>query len=62
MLVFHKIPHAWPEVFVGQWRALDPMLGQDHVDATHIKLTENDHENPFKLMAFIGQLGIEIED
>ena len=52
--------HAWPEVFVGHWRALDPTLGQDRVDATHIKLTENERENPFKLMKFIGQIGIEI--
>ncbi len=52
--------HAWPEVFVGQWRALDPTLGQDSVDATHIKLTENEREDPLKLMEFVGRVGIEI--
>ena len=52
--------HAWPEVFVGQWRALDPTLGQDSVGATHIKLTENEREDPLKLMEFVGRVGIEI--
>ena len=52
--------HAWPEVFVGEWRALDPTLGQDRLDATHIKLTENEREYPFKMMAFVGQIAIEI--
>lgn len=54
--------HAWPEVFVGQWRALDPTLGQDNVDATHIKLTENERENPLGLIPFIGQVDIEVID
>ncbi|KMP10980.1 hypothetical protein UZ36_05935 [Candidatus Nitromaritima sp. SCGC AAA799-C22] len=52
--------HAWPEVYVGQWRALDPTLGQERVDATHIKLTENEREDPFKLMKFVGRVSIEI--
>ena len=52
--------HAWPEVYVGQWRALDPTLGQDRVDATHIKLTENEREDPLKLMEFVGRIGIAI--
>ena len=52
--------HAWPEVFVGEWRALDPTLGQDLVDATHIKLTEGEREDPFKLMKFVGRVDIEV--
>jgi len=50
--------HAWPEVFVGEWRAMDPTFGQDHVDATHIKLAENSTENPFRLMEFVGKISI----
>ena len=50
--------HAWPEVFVGEWRAMDPTLGQDNVDATHIKLDENSSENPFRLMEFVGKISI----
>ena len=48
--------HAWPEVFVGEWKAMDPTFGQDRVDATHIKLTENSNESPFRLMEFVGKI------
>ena len=51
--------HAWPEVYVGEWRALDPTLGQDVVDATHIKLTEGTQEGSFRLMEFVGKLKID---
>ena len=50
--------HAWPEVFVGEWKAMDPTFGQDRVDATHIKLTENSNESPFHLMEFVGKIAI----
>ncbi len=52
--------HAWPEVYVGEWRALDPTFGQDVVDATHIKLTEGTEEGSFRLMEFVGKLKISI--
>lgn len=51
--------HAWPEVYVGEWRALDPTFGQSEVDATHIKLTEGAREGPFGLMEFVGKLQID---
>ncbi len=52
--------HAWPEVFVGEWRALDPTLGQPKVDATHIKLSEGNNEGSLKLNEFIGKVDIEL--
>lgn len=52
--------HAWPEVWVGEWRALDPTLGQHYVDATHIKLSEGNYAGALKLMEFIGQVNIEL--
>jgi hypothetical protein len=52
--------HAWPEVWVGEWRALDPTLGQLYVDATHIKLSEGNYAGALKLMEFIGQVNIEL--
>jgi hypothetical protein len=51
--------HAWPEVYVGEWRALDPTFGQSVVDATHIKLTEGTKEGPFGLMEFVGKIEID---
>jgi len=50
--------HAWPEVFLGEWKAMDPTFGQDRADATHIKLTENSKESPFHLMEFVGKIAI----
>ncbi len=52
--------HAWPEVWVGEWRALDPTLGQHQVDATHIKLSVGNYAGALKLMEFIGQVNIEL--
>ncbi|UCD11102.1 MAG: transglutaminase domain-containing protein [Nitrospinaceae bacterium] len=52
--------HAWPEVYIGEWRALDPTFGQYQVDATHIKLSEGAEENPLRLMPFVGKVGIEV--
>lgn len=52
--------HAWPQVFVGEWRALDPTLGQENVDATHIKLGEGIHQGPLQLMEFVGRVNIEV--
>lgn len=54
--------HAWPEVYVGEWRALDPTFGQDLVDATHIKMGEGEQTGPFKLLEFIGKVGVELID
>jgi len=51
--------HAWPEVYVGEWRALDPTFGQNVVDATHIKLTEGTKEGSFGLMEFVGKVEID---
>lgn len=51
--------HAWPEVYVGEWRALDPTFGQNAVDATHIKLTEGAQEGSFRLMEFVGKVKID---
>lgn len=52
--------HAWPEVYIGEWLALDPTLGEDEVDATHIKLVEGGWEEQLKLLHYIGKVGIEI--
>ena len=52
--------HAWPEVFVGHWVPMDPTLGQEIADATHIKLIEGSIESWPKLTPFIGQLQIEV--
>lgn len=52
--------HAWPEVYVGRWIALDPSFGQTTVDATHIKLVEGGWGEQLKLFEFIGKIRIEV--
>lgn len=52
--------HAWPEVYTGEWIALDPTLGQDSADATHIKLTVGEWKGQMKLLGFIGKINIEV--
>ncbi len=52
--------HSWPEVYVGEWRALDPTFGQNHVDATHIKLAEGQKAGTIRIMEFIGRVQIEL--
>ncbi|MDH5510153.1 MAG: transglutaminase-like domain-containing protein [Nitrospinota bacterium] len=53
--------HAWPEVYVGQWVAMDPTLGQDVADPTHIKLIEGGVESMLGLMRYITKISISID-
>lgn len=53
--------HAWPEVFVGEWVAVDPTLGQEVADVTHIKLTEGGLESQIRLVRFLGRISLSIE-
>lgn len=52
--------HAWPAVYVGRWLELDPTLGQDTVDATHVYLAEGEGGGQLKLLSVIGQVQAEI--
>ncbi len=45
---------------MGTWHELDPTLGQDAVDATHVALLEGELANQLKLMGVIGQLRAEV--
>ncbi len=51
--------HAWPEVWAGEWVAMDPTFGQDIADATHIKLTDGDLSVQLQLFEFMGKIGLE---
>ncbi len=52
--------HAWPEVYVGKWIAVDPTLGQGIADATHIKLAEGGIESQVDIARLIGNIKIEV--
>lgn len=50
--------HAWPLVWVGEWVEMDPTLGQDVADATHIILATGDIEAQYVINSVIGNLSI----
>lgn len=55
--------HAWDEVWTGNaWVPFDATLQTDRVDASHIKLTEGDATEMFKMGKVIGQLDAQILD
>ncbi|MBI3304550.1 MAG: transglutaminase domain-containing protein [Deltaproteobacteria bacterium] len=52
--------HAWAEVWLGQWVAVDPVFHQFPADATHVKFVEGGPEQHLALLKVIGQVGIEV--
>jgi len=67
-LVYSEMPgapgafyyHAWPSVYVGEWVELDPTLGQQTVDATHIAVAQGEIADQLKLLGLMGQVSVEI--
>ncbi len=52
--------HAWDEVWLGEWVAVDPTFGQFPADPTHIKFVQGGPEEQFEILAVIGRLGIDV--
>ncbi|MBI5203433.1 MAG: transglutaminase domain-containing protein [Nitrospirae bacterium] len=51
--------HAWPEIFVKQWIAVDPTLGQFPADAAHIRLITGDMDKQAQILSVVGKIKIE---
>jgi transglutaminase-like putative cysteine protease len=52
--------HAWPEIYVGRWVAIDPTLDQFPADATHVRLIEGGLERQAELARVIGKVNLEV--
>jgi hypothetical protein len=52
--------HAWNEVYVGEWVAVDPTFGQVPADATHIKLVEGDLNEISVIMNAVGKINLKV--
>jgi hypothetical protein len=58
--------HFWPEVYVGEWIAMEPTLGQLQADANHIQLAGSTLESDSMLeygegvLRTLNQLEIEV--
>lgn len=51
--------HAWPEIYAGQWIAVDPTLGQFPADASHIRLITGDIDRQIQVLPVINRIQIE---
>ena len=52
--------HAWPEVYVGKWVAVDPAFGQFPADATHVRLVLGGPDKQIAILKLVGNLKIDI--
>jgi hypothetical protein len=54
--------HAWNEVYVGEWVAVDSLLNQVPADPTHIRLLVGEMDRQVQLVRVIGRLDIQVLD
>jgi hypothetical protein len=54
--------HAWPEVWLDEWVAVDPTFGQVPADASHIRFVIGGLAQQVEVVRLIGNLDIEVLD
>ncbi|MGE0160334.1 MAG: transglutaminase family protein [Gemmatimonadales bacterium] len=52
--------HAWPEVWLGEWVAVDPTFGQYPADAAHIRFVVGGLAQQVEIVRLIGNLDIDV--
>jgi hypothetical protein len=52
--------HAWPEVWLGEWTAIDPTFNQFPADATHIRFVTGDLAKQAEIMSLVGKLKVDV--
>ena len=52
--------HAWPEVWLGQWTAVDPTFNQFPADATHIRFVTGNLDRQSEILRLVGKLKVEV--
>jgi transglutaminase-like putative cysteine protease len=52
--------HAWPEVWVGSWIAVDPTFNQFPADATHIRFVTGNLDRQSDIIRLVGKLKVEV--
>ncbi len=53
--------HAWDEVLLRDWVAVDPTLGQFPADAAHVRLVSGEIMRPGELLRFVEQNNLRVE-
>ena len=56
----HFYYHAWPEVWLGQWVAVDPTFNQYPADASHLRFVVGGLARQVELIRLIGRLGLKV--
>jgi transglutaminase-like putative cysteine protease len=54
--------HAWNEVYVGEWIAVDPLMNQVPADPTHVRLVTGGLDRQVQLVRTLGRLSIVVLD
>lgn len=52
--------HAWPEVYLNGWVAVDPTFGQFPADASHLRFTIGGLARQVELIRLIGRLQLDV--
>jgi hypothetical protein len=52
--------HAWPEVYLDAWVAVDPTFGQFPADAAHLRFTIGGLARQVELIQLIGRLSLDV--
>jgi transglutaminase-like putative cysteine protease len=52
--------HAWPEVYLGDWVAVDPTFGQFPADAAHLRFAVGGILQQTELIRLVGNLKIDV--
>ena len=52
--------HAWNQVWLGEWVAIDPTFGQFPADATHVAFVEGGPDKDVALLGVIGRIRFEL--
>ncbi len=52
--------HAWPEIYLNGWVAVDPTFGQFPADASHLRFTIGGLARQVELIRLIGQLKLDV--
>ena len=52
--------HAWPEVFLERWVAVDPTFGQFPADASHLRFTIGGLGRQAELLRLMGALQVDV--
>jgi transglutaminase-like putative cysteine protease len=52
--------HAWPEIYLDGWVAVDPTFGQFPADAAHLRFTIGGLAQQAELIRLIGQLTLDV--